>query len=559
MAGLLHRFKRPAGNHLGIDIGSYAIKVVELDVTAAGPVPLHHAITPLPPGSREVGDLAACLVGLLREHGITTREAVAAVSGPEVAVRRLRLPNLPTEEIQGAVRWQAGKSFPFPLEDALLALHVLPGRGVGEETGVEVLAAAATRKVVMESVAVLQKAGLRCLGVLAESHVWAQLLEGGGLPADSDAAQAVVDLGASKTGIHIFQSGVLQFSRYISTSGDALTEALSGVMVAGEHKVTMHTAQAEALKHEYGIPTEGDPETTAEGIPVSSIGVRMRPVLEKLETEISRSLDYYAYQYGGGPITRMLLAGGGSQLKGMESFFSEWFDMQVDTLEPLAGLGGEGGTPVSSLPAASRSVLAVAAGLALPMRGQFNLVPLEMLQERKRRISGPAAYAALGLLFLLPLVQYVWQGERRVDAVRQAADAQMRQVARYQEVLSDYEHLQQRKSQLDRQLAALPRVRLETVPVAAALKSISQRFPEEAVLTSVEFEPQENGSARLWLRGVIYGPETAGFAVLSRFLEHLERAPVFDGIELGMAGASESGPQSSLHFEIACMFHETEG
>jgi type IV pilus assembly protein PilM len=555
MPSLLRKLKRSAGSHLGIDIGSHSIKVVELRTSARGSELTATAATPIPPDSREVKALAAQLRQLLRDQGITTNQAVVNVGGPGVAVRRLTIPVVPEAEIPGAIRWQAQKSFPFPLEDALVALQILSRSEGGGQDTLELLVVAATREAVLEKVAVLQQAGLNCLGVMGEAHAWAQTWQKGGVAGEEgQGAQAVVDLGAAKTDIHVFQGGILQFSREISTSANTLTETISGVIGGGESQVELNSAQAEALKHQYGIPAEGDQNITPEGIALSALGVRMRPVLEKLETEISRSLDYYRYQHEGEPITRLLLAGGGCQLKGIQSSFGEWFDLEVEYLDPLASLLGEGEGAVPNLPSTGRSVAGVATGLSLPVPPQFNLLPADLLEERKSKISAKVAYAALGLLLLAPLGQYVWQGEQKVEGIRQAAAAKRQQIDRYQSLMQEYQRLQQRSAELDTKLGQFPEMDTHSVPLAPAMKIISREIPDNITLTEINLQPEQEIRPRLRLRGLIFGPEMDAFSELSGFMERLENGNVFSEIEVGNVAESEVQRPAVLDFEIFCVF-----
>jgi type IV pilus assembly protein PilM len=554
MPSLLGKMRRRTSSHLGIDLANHSLKVVELRQTQKGVELIHAAVAPLGPGSHDVATLGAQLHRLLRDQGIRTRRAVVGIGGEAVAVRRLTLPDLPEEDIPGAIRWQAGKSFPFPMEDAALAVQVISKSGAGDQGKVEVLAVAATREAVMEKVTVIQEAGLDCLGVLAEPHIWLQLWQSAGLFKEGVGSQAVIDLGLSKTGIHIFQGADLQFSRYISTSGNALTEELCGKIRVGERQVIVDTSRAESLKHQYGIPAEGDQNTTEEGIPLSHIAVRMRPVLEKMETEISRSFDYYGYQFHGSPISRVLLAGGGSQLRGIESFFSEWFDMEVAFLDPLTSLVGEDALAVLQLPEASRSVLALATGLALPMTSQFNLLPATGIGQPGRwQNKAQMAYAALGLLLLLPVGLYAWQGERRVSALRHAASLSEGQFDRYRAVLEQYERLQARNRELDGKLDALPDLDIRGVPLAEALRVISQVIPEKISLTGLNFARDKEGDLpKLRLRGLVFSSDKEAFPQLTKFMEDLAKTSIFHSVQIGTAGESKVAGPAALDFEVVC-------
>ncbi len=415
--------------------------------------------------------------------------------------------------------------------------------------------AAATRETVMEHIAVVQAAGLEPVGLMAEPHAVEQFWRNAHLAEDEEGCIAVLDLGAHKTSIHIFQGGELQFSRYVPTSGDAFTMALTGMIRAGEQEIELNTAQAESLKRQHGIPKVDDRGRTAEGIPLSQVAVRMRPVLEKLETEISRSFDYYAFQFQGETISRLLLAGGGSQLKGIESFLAERFDVRVGFLDPLAPIVVQDSPKFAEVDAANRPVVTVAVGLALPLTERFNLLPVDLQPHRKRwNVRAPVAYATLGLLFLLPLGQYAYQSQRRLASLRKAVTIKKTTFEQYQYIIREHERLKAENSQLDAKLANLPALDLRLPQLAAALRLISQKIPDAMTLTNMEIgHGERTGGTEIRLQGLIFGQKEEAFPMLTRFMEELEKTPIFSDVELGGAGDTDAPDPATLTFEIGCV------
>ena len=551
--GILGKLTGPATKHLAIDIGNHTLKILELRSTARGIDIVHHAVAPTPPGGFQISVLAAQLKEMIQEHRIKTKQAVVGLAGKGIATRRLTLPNIPEEEIQEAVRWQAGELFPFSLGDAMLAFQILERDDSSAQAKQEVLAAAATRETVMEHIALLQEAGLEPVGLLAEPHALEQFWRTANLAGDEEGAIAVLDLGARKTSVHIFQGRELQFSRYVPTSGDAFTMALTGMIRAGDQEIELNTAQAEKLKREHGIPSVEDRGKTGEGIPLSQLAVRIRPVLEKLETEISRSFDYYAFQFQGETITRLLLTGGGAQLKGIEAFFADRFDVRVGFLDPLAPIVIEDSPVFSEVDAANRMVLTVAVGLALPLTERFNLLPLDLQPHRKRwSVRAPVAYAILGLLLLLPLGQYAYQSYRSVSTLRRAVTFKKSKLEQYQYIFREHDRLQAENSQLDARLARLPSLDFREPQMAAALRLISQKIPEDVALTNIDVEEGEGG-LEVRLSGLIYGRKEEAFPTVTRFMEDLQKAPIFSNVQLGDAGDEKAPKPSVLAFEIGCV------
>jgi type IV pilus assembly protein PilM len=551
--GIIGKLTGPAKKHLAIDIGNHTLKILELRSTARGIDIVHHVMASTPPGGFQISVLAAQLKEMIQEHRIKTKQAVIGLAGKGVATRRLTLPNIPEEEIQEAIRWQAGELFPFALGDAMLAFQILERDDSSAQAKQEVLAAAATRETVMEHIALLQEADLEPVGLLAEPHALEQFWRTANLADDEEGSIAVLDLGARKTSIHIFQGGELQFSRYVPTSGDAFTMALTGMIRAGEQEIELNTAQAEKLKREHGIPSVEDRGKTGEGIPLSQLAVRIRPVLEKLETEISRSFDYYAFQFQGETITRLLLTGGGAQLNGIETFFADRFDVRVGFLDPLSPIIIEDSPVFSEVDAAKRMVLTAAMGLALPLTERFNLLPLDLQPHRKRwSVRAPVAYATLGLMFLFPLGQYAWQSHRQVASLRSAVNIKKTSFEQYKYIFLEHQRVTAENSQLEARLAQLPKVDIRVPPLAAALKLISQKIPEDMSLINMNFMKNEEGGLAVKMQGLIYGEKEDAFPMLTNFMEELGKAKLFSNVELESAGDQKVQRPAVLAFEIGC-------
>jgi type IV pilus assembly protein PilM len=553
---ILGKLTEPAKKHLAIDIGNHTLKILELRSTTKGIDVVHYAVAPTPPGGFQVSVLAAQLKEMLQQHRIKTKQAVTSLAGKGVATRRLTLTNIPEEEIQEAIRRQAEELFPFSLGDAMLAFQILDREDSGAQKKYEVLVAAATRETVMEHIAVLREAGLEPVGLMAEPHAVEQLWRSANLGKDEEGSIAVLDLGAHETSIHIFEGGRLRFSRYVPTSGDAFTMALTGMIRAGERDIELNTAQAEKLKREYGISSVKDRGKTEEGIPLAQLAVRIRPVLEKLETEISRSFDYYTFQFQGETITRLLLAGGGAQLKGIETFFTDRFDVRVEFLDPLAPIIIQDSPAFSEVEAANRPDLTTVMGLALPFTERFNLLPVDLQQPRRKKWSVPAqvAYATLGLLLLIPLGQYGWQNQGRVSSLSRAVNAKRSVYEQYQRIFRIYERLKVENSQLDARLARLPSLDLRVPQMAAALRLISQKIPEDVALTNIDVEEKEGEEGlQVRLSGLIFGRKEEAFPTVTKFMEDLEKAPIFSNVQLGGAGDGNAPKPAVLVFEVGCV------
>jgi hypothetical protein len=162
------------------------------------------------------------------------------------------------------------------------------------------------------------------------------------------------------------------------------------------------------------------------------------------------------------------------------------------------------------------------------------------------------AYATLGLLFLFPLGQYAWQSHRQVASLRSAVNIKKTSFEQYKYIFQEHERVKAENSQLDARLAQLPKLDISLNPLAAALRLISQKIPENMSLTNMDFEKQEGGGLAVRMRGLIYGEKEDAFPMLTNFMEELGKAKIFSEVELEGAGDQRDTVPSVLGFEIGC-------
>ena len=123
---------------IGLDIGTNAVRVVELEpageltrVTSFGQV----ALPPDAMREGEVVDAAAVTAAIQRlwkELSLRKGEVRVGVASPRVLVRTVDLPVMSESDLAGALRFQAQELIPIPIDDAVLDFQVLEQLPEGE-------------------------------------------------------------------------------------------------------------------------------------------------------------------------------------------------------------------------------------------------------------------------------------------------------------------------------------------------------------------------------------------------------------------------------------------
>ncbi|MGE4601996.1 MAG: type IV pilus assembly protein PilM [Planctomycetota bacterium] len=304
---------------VGLDIGSDEVKVVELTETAEGLELTGFGWGRIPAPEETLDTVRA----VLRESGIRSRKVATAVSGRSVVVRYITLPKLDDDELPETLRLEADKYIPFDRDEVCIDGQRLDDscEEASDTTEMRSLLVAVKKDLLHDHIDQIQDLGLVPVAVDVDSFALGnsfELRNGIGVRSeDPDKAVALVDVGASKTNIHILRGNVSSFSREIYLGGSDLTEAIS----RREH---LDEAEAEELKCE----PHGNEEMVATAV---------QPVLDEIAGEIQLSFDYFENQFDH-RVEEIFISGGASRTIGLQETFERIFDREVKTWDPLESI-----------------------------------------------------------------------------------------------------------------------------------------------------------------------------------------------------------------------------
>jgi type IV pilus assembly protein PilM len=316
------------GSVVGLDIGSHAVKVVEIARKGRdGSFELKNlGIAALPHEAIVQGAFlnAGAIVEAIREAvdsaRIRTKDVAAAVSGHSVIVKKVSLPAMTREELEEQIKWEAEQYIPFDVNEVNLDFQILDtGTNEGQ---MDVLLVAAKRDLVDDYVQVIHEAGL----VPAIIDVAAFAVENAfeaNYQAPADQTVALVNIGAQVVNINVLQGGVPAFTRDVTTGGNQYTEEIQKALSVGFD-------EAERIK----LGGRGA-EDSQEVVP-QEVEHAIRSVSDTVIGEIARSLDFFSATAADSSISKVYLSGGGARINGFEQAFHERTNLPVELLNPLA-------------------------------------------------------------------------------------------------------------------------------------------------------------------------------------------------------------------------------
>src|SRR5882762_1968202 len=232
---------------VGLDIGSSAVKAVELKTAGKSVKVVAFAIQPVPPDSIVDGaiiDGAAVAEAIRRvfdSKAFKAKEVVASLSGNAVIVKKISLPVMTESELAESIYWEAEQYIPFDIQDVNLDYQILnAGTGAESEGTMDVLLVAAKKEKIADYTGVISQAGRLPVIVDVDAFALQNAYENNyGL--EKDAVVVLLNAGASAINLNILSGEQSVFTRDISSGGNAYTEAV-------QKELNLSFESAESLK-----------------------------------------------------------------------------------------------------------------------------------------------------------------------------------------------------------------------------------------------------------------------------------------------------------------------
>ncbi len=339
----------------GLDIGSSAVKVVQLGNGSNGYRLEAHAAVPLPPEAIREGVIRdrPAVIEALREAvakaAVTGKDAVIAVSGRELIVKRLRLPRVGPKELDGAIQLEAEHHIPFAIDDVYLDYQVIEAAPAQDGT-MDVVLVAVKKTKVDDYVAVVEEAGLNPVVVDVDSFALENQFELN-YPGLDDETVALIDIGAAVTKTNVIRGGASILVRDIAFGGGNYTNAIA-------QRLKIPAEKAEIVKRGEDGSVKWDDVVPA-----------LEAVSRDLSLETQRTLDYFASTTESERIHRIVLSGGCAKLAGLDEYLASRWGLAVEVVNPFQRIEVDPNRFAVDELAAAGPMLSVAVGLAIRRPG----------------------------------------------------------------------------------------------------------------------------------------------------------------------------------------------
>jgi len=532
-----------AKKFLTLDIGAANVALAEYEAGAKGGAPtLVNYGTAKLAAPLDSGDAATILspaiLEIVREKGIKPGPVAVSVSGQMVFPRFAAIPPAGGDEkFEQMVRYEIEQNVPFPIDEMICDRQVL-GDTPGGDKNVMVVAAK-TEQIEAITDAIVATGFRPELVDVAPIALTNAVRAATG----DDGCIVILDIGAKTTSL-VIAEGENIYNRSIPIAGNNVTREIA-------QSLGCSTEEAEQIKVERGYVSLGGVAEDEDEV-ADRVSKVCRAVMTRLQAEISRSVNFYRSQQGGGAPARLYLTGGTALLPQIDQFFAEALQLEVGFFNMFDAVAVGGGLDAEAI-GGDGALLAPTLGLALHLAGTahfaINLLPPSILADRADKAKIPVL-AAAGVAFLAALAM-VWLSIGREGAALAAsveeADARLSGLRSFEK--------QVRAGEAD-----VEKARAEAESVRRLLASRSNavtRFNavRSALLPGMWIEKWEDG--RLTVRGWKDAVATAVKDISDRnggrrqtpseiVVEKLKGSPAVDSESVKIADMTEIGQKAQV-------------
>ena len=324
-------FKKEEPRALGVDIGSSAIKVVQLKRKNSQAILETYGELSLGPyGGVNVGSavrlppekLASALSDLMKEKevGVTTRSCGVSIPFSMSLMSVIEMPAVSPRELTVMVPIEARKYIPVPISEVMLDWSIIPKSAAAPEVSqsdqapgqrMDVLVVAIHKDTIAQYQEIVNKASLEA--GFFEIEIFSTMRS---VLDETLRPVLIMDMGAASTKLYIIERGIVRASHTVNRGSQDITATLA-------RSLNVSVEQAEVKKREMGL-LGGD----------QNFNDVITLVLDYIFAEVNSIMLAFEKKHNK-TIAKILLVGGGAALKGLADLAKSNFKTEVEQALPF--------------------------------------------------------------------------------------------------------------------------------------------------------------------------------------------------------------------------------
>lgn len=347
-------FGKKSKTYLGLDIGTSAIKLVELEKEEERYKLKAYGIFPMSEYLKHLGEqprinphkmleeqVAEMIKQTIQAAKIKSRKVSLSIPVYSSFSTLIDLPPMPEKEIARAIPFEARKYVPIPTSEVVLDWSIVEKIKEGPKTeeiakteeekvspeSSQILLVAVPKEVIAKYGRIVQLAGLELGALEAETFSLARSLVG-----NDKSSIVIVDTGARSSNISIIDKGYIRITHNLEVGGGELTRALSQRMNISFEKAEEMKKIGQDLSVSQKRNFEPGPTSQSSGFEIGEI---THSVLDIIIVEVKKIINNYQIKYNR-RVEKCILVGGGLVSAGLIDDFASKLGLEVSLGDPFA-------------------------------------------------------------------------------------------------------------------------------------------------------------------------------------------------------------------------------
>lgn len=290
---------RGVGNFFGLDIGTSAIRLVELSGSGQAKTLVRYAYAPvdskivLSDSKADRQKLSQVIAELIASSKVSTKNVAVGIPSSKVFTTIVDMERLSESELTQSIKLQADSLIPTPPATSKLCWQLL-GDSPVDKTKYEVLISSVPNDVTEGILDVLESLGLNVIAFEPDNLAIARSL----FAPDNLLPQMAIDIGSKTTDLVLSINGAPRLARSIPTGTEAIIRAAM-------QNLNIDEKQAEQFVFKFGLSKD-----KLEG----QVHQAILGTVELLVSEIEKSIKFVGTRYPEAKLDRIIVSGGASAL-----------------------------------------------------------------------------------------------------------------------------------------------------------------------------------------------------------------------------------------------------
>ncbi len=303
------------GNFFGLDIGTTAVRLVEL--SGSGPVKTLSKYAYAPVDSKvsmsdskaDQQKLAETIRDLIAQARVNTRNVAVGIPSSRVFTTVVDFERLSEAELGKSIKLQADSLIPTPLSESKLDWALI-GDSPTDKTKLEVLISSVPNAFIEARLDMLESIGLNVIAFEPDNLALTRAM----LAVDATMPQMVLDIGSKSTDLVVSMNGAPRLTRSIPTGSEAIVRSAM-------QNLSIDEKQAEQFVFKFGLSKDKLEGQVHQAI----IGT-----VDLLTSEVEKSIKFVTSRYPDAKLDRIIVTGGASALPEFPLYLANKFAVNVE-------------------------------------------------------------------------------------------------------------------------------------------------------------------------------------------------------------------------------------